>query len=74
MDLKQGDTVVVDGKTSNIETSWGQGKHRAFKLRDGRTVLDLDKLVESGKAQLTNSVVRTEPHAIVDEPKKKWLA
>lgn len=52
MELKTGDTVVVDGKTSYIETSWGAGKYRIFKLKDGREIMDLHLLIENGVAQL----------------------
>jgi len=41
MNVKQGDRVIVDGRQAIVETSWGQGAHRAFKLSDGRVVLDL---------------------------------
>ena len=39
--VSQGDRVLVDGKEAIVETSWGQGKHRAFQLNDGRVILDL---------------------------------
>lgn len=41
--LKQGDRVKVEGVEADIETSWGQGKHTAYKLTDGRIVLDLNE-------------------------------
>jgi hypothetical protein len=41
MAVKNGDRVMVDGRESVVTSSWGQGKHRAFALEDGRTVLDL---------------------------------
>ena len=74
MDLKQGDRVVVDGKTAHIETQCGQGKHKVFKLDDGRQVLDLDKLIASGKAQKTQT---SPPEKRVQFPgpelkKKTW--
>lgn len=67
MNVKQGDFVNVDGVESLVETSWGQGKHKVFKLSDGRTVLDLDKLVASGKATIVQPIVKPAP---VDPPKK----
>lgn len=56
MNVKQGDFVNVEGVESIIETSWAQGKHRVFKLSDGRVILDLDKLVASGKATIVVAV------------------
>jgi hypothetical protein len=53
--LKNGDTVVVNGQTSQIETSWASGAHRNWKLKDGREILDLDKLIASGQATLIQS-------------------
>lgn len=73
MDLKQGDRVVVDGKTAHIETQWGQGKHKVFKLDDGRQVLDLDKLIASGKAQkIQTSLPEKRVQFPGPELKKKW--
>ena len=69
MNVKQGDLVSVDGVESSVETSWGQGKHRVFKLSDGRQVIDLDKLVAAGKATIVPAV---QPAPVpVEEPKKK---
>lgn len=51
MEIKNGDTVVVDGKTSKIQTSWGAGKHKIFKLTDGREITDLHLAIESGAAK-----------------------
>jgi len=42
--VQQGDRVIVDGREAVVETSWGQGAHKAFKLSDGRVVLDLTDL------------------------------
>lgn len=67
MNVKQGDFVNVDGVESIVETSWGQGNHKAFKLSDGRIVLDLDKLVASGKATV---VGRIDPPPITVTPPK----
>ena len=44
MNVKHGDKVIVDGIEATVETSWGQGAHKAFKLSDGRVVLDLTDL------------------------------
>jgi hypothetical protein len=75
MDLKQGDRVVVDGKTAHIETQWGQGKHRVYKLDDGRQVLDLDKLIASGKAQKiqTGPAPMIRPQGGGPATKKTWV-
>lgn len=71
MNVKQGDFVNVEGVESIVETSWGQGKHRVFKLSDGRQILDLDKLIASGRATIVPTVQPTP--VPVDEPKiKKW--
>ena len=55
MNIKQNDTVVVDGKTARVQTWWGAGAHLVFKLDDGREILDLDKAVANGSVQITNS-------------------
>lgn len=55
--VKQGDRVRVNGIESTVETQWCQSRDRIYKLADGRTVGNLDKLIESGKATL---VGRTE--------------
>lgn len=65
--VKQGDSVQVDGKIAVVETSWAQGKHKVFKLDDGRQVFDLDKLVASGKA----AIVPAAP-VVEEKPKKLW--
>jgi hypothetical protein len=55
--MKVGDKVVLEGKSATIEAAWGAGKHTKYVLSDGREVLDLDKLVESGVAKLAVSEV-----------------
>lgn len=72
MNVKQGDSVLVDGQTSVVETSWGQGKHKVFKLADGRQVLDLDKLVIAGKVAIVPAVVPAPLAVPIEEPKKLW--
>lgn len=51
MSIKQGDKVKVDGRESVVTSSWGQGRHKAYALEDGRTILDLtaEQLVEEAK-------------------------
>ena len=56
MTLKQGDRVTIDGVSARIETWWGQGRHRVFRLDDGRTVFDLHLLVETGDAKVETSL------------------
>jgi hypothetical protein len=56
--VKQGDRVKVDGREACVVSSWGQGKHTAWALDDGTTVLDLEKKVESGAATI---IVAPEP-------------
>lgn len=51
MDLQNGYTVIVDGKRSTIQSSWGAGAHKIFRLADGREIMDLDKAVAAGNVQ-----------------------
>jgi len=53
--VKKGDKVKVQGKEACVTSSWGQGKHTAWSLDDGRVVLDLDQLIDSGAAELLAS-------------------
>lgn len=60
--IKVGDNVRVDGKEARVIGSWGQGKHMAWSLDDGRVILDLHKLVEAGTAEvLLKAQVRQKP-------------
>lgn len=71
----QGLLVRVDDKQSTVETSWAQGKHRVFKLSDGRQIFDLDKLIAAGKASV-ESIPESKleiPMPPVKEP-KKWTS
>lgn len=61
--VKKGDKVRIGGSIATVIGSYGQGKHTAWQLDDGRTVLDLHKHVETGIAQ----VVEVAP-AIVEAP------
>jgi hypothetical protein len=58
MVIKQGDIIRLDGVESAIETSWNQGRHKVFKLADQRTIIDLDKFVENGQAEIVLPVVK----------------
>lgn len=73
--MKNGDLINVDGKEATLEGSWGQGAHKAFKLSDGRVILDLDKAVATGAAKVmpTSSIPKSNiviPMPPVVEPKK----
>ena len=50
--IKNGTKVIVDGTQSTVESSHAAGKYRRYTLSDGRTVLDLHKLVESNIAKI----------------------
>jgi len=69
MNVKQGDLVNVNGVESIVETSWGQGKHKIFKLMDGRQIADLDKLIASGQATIVAAPIQLVAE---DKPKKTW--
>jgi len=71
MSIGQGNWVSFEGKEAMIETTWGQGKHRMFKLSDGRVIADLDKLVESRKANQVEAPLKKVQFP-GPEPKKKW--
>lgn len=63
--VQQGDRVSVGGIEAVVESSWGQGRHRAFKLSDGRVVLDLTDA----------EVVKTQPKAqpkTEEKVKRQW--
>lgn len=76
--VHQGVVVIVDGKESVVETIWAQGKHRVFKLEDGRQVFDLDQLVARGAAQVGGDRISSIPKSDVEIPMppvkepKKW--
>lgn len=61
--VQRGDKVIVDGREATVETSWGAGAHRVFKLSDGREVLDL-----------TDASLAKESPRVAEEPKatRKW--
>ena len=48
--VKSGDTIKINDKVARVISHWGQGRHTAFQLDDGRTILDLDQLVANGQA------------------------
>jgi len=71
--VKNGETVEVGGVTATVETSWGQGRHRMYRLSDGREILDLQELVKTGAAKIIPSVVKnkTWPDMIPNSLKPK---
>lgn len=52
MNVKPGDLILVDGTESTVETFWCQGNHKLFIMKDGKNILDLDKMIESGAASI----------------------
>lgn len=52
MNIKSGDLVLISGVESTVETFWCQGKHKLFIMKDGKNILDLDKMIESGAASI----------------------
>jgi hypothetical protein len=69
--VKVGDKVVVDGIESTVETHWGQGNVRVFKLADGREVHNLDKMVANGVAHLAQSKSKAKPKK-KEKPSRQW--
>ena len=61
--VKQGDKVSVDGREAIVETSWGAGAHRVFKLSDGREVMDL---TDASLVKATSKKI--DP----PKPERKW--
>lgn len=53
--VQKGDKVEVNGQIASVEAVWAQGRHITYKLDDGREVLDLEALVQSGQAKLMTS-------------------
>lgn len=70
--VKQGTIVKVNGKQAMVETSWGAGAHRVFKLNDGRQILDLDKLVADGRATVVSIAAPIIADSKAPET-KKWI-
>lgn len=54
--IKNGDKIEINGVVASVEAIWAQGRHTSYKLSDGRTVLDLEALVQSGGAKRIASV------------------
>jgi len=63
--VQAGDRVRLQGREVKVTSVWGQGKHTAFALEDGRTVLDLHLMIERGDAEVLAGRA-PEP---VEEPK-----
>ena len=60
-ELKSGAKVRIDGKVCEIETIWNQGKHRMFKLTDGRQLCDLHKRENLDVIALDSSPTGDQP-------------
>lgn len=66
--VKVGDRVRISGREAKVTGRWGQGKHVAWSLDDGTTVLDLQDKVEAGDAEvLPERIVRTQPLRVEEE-------
>ncbi len=57
MALQHGTRVRVDGKEATVELSWASGKHRQTTLSDGRTIVNLEKAIADGDAEVLSSTV-----------------
>jgi len=55
--VNQGDRVNLGDREAVVTSTWGQGKHRAYALDDGTTVLDLteDQVVSRGNTTTTST-------------------
>lgn len=70
--IKKGDKVEVGGAVASVEAVWAQGRHTSYKLDDGRIVLDLEALVQSGQAKLVpvQPKLRFDPKKLVAEDER----
>ena len=63
--VKQGDQVEVSGTIATVEAMWGQGRHTAYRLSDGRVILDLAVLIDNGDAcivaEVDDDALRSKP-------------
>jgi len=50
--VKQNDKVRIDGRELKVTSIWAQGRHKVYSMSDESLILDLDKKIESGKAEL----------------------
>jgi len=61
MVLQSGIRVRVDGQEATVELSWASGKHTQTTLSDGRTIVDLEKAIADGDAQVLDAAPAPEP-------------
>lgn len=64
--IKNGTKVIVDGTQAIVVSSHAAGKYVRYTLDDGRTVLDLHKLVESNVAKVLPELKETKVKAKED--------
>lgn len=72
-ELKGGDRIKLkDGEIVEIVGSWGQGRHKAYRITDDRILLDLHVGVEDGSSELLGNsrVPRSMPLRITEKPLK----
>ena len=63
--VQQKDRVKVNGVEATVETWWGAGKHRIYRLSDGREIQDLHLLIALGKAEIfVNKTISTKPFQV----------
>lgn len=71
--VKVGDKVIVNGIEATVQQSYAAGAHRSFVLSDGRSIVDLDKLVASGKASVVAASAKpVAPVVKEDKTVRKW--
>ena len=68
--VKQNDVVTVAGKTARVQAVWSAGAHKNYILDDGRAIVDLDKLIEAGKATIVQAS-QTETRSDIKVIEKK---
>ncbi len=60
--IKHGDKVELDGVVASVDSIWAQGRHKKYTLSDGRMIMDLHLLIDSGKARLmVEPVIKPKP-------------
>lgn len=61
MVLQSGTKVKVDGIVSEVHMSVAAGKHRQTHLKDGRVIVDLEKSIAAGTAEVLTEVNTSKP-------------
>lgn len=59
--IKVGDKVEVDSIVATVTAVWASGKHTTYTLSDGRSVLDLPKLLGSRAKLLQAEIIAPRP-------------